>query len=166
MICNSGDPMSLRHPVTRMRYTIFVIWLIHICDTKKSYVWHDSLVCRAYEWVMSHIWIFSCHKYEWVISKTYMGHVTRMNEMCHTNRWVITHLWTYICTCRYVQLYIHERTQAHTRKFILIYVYECVYMYVYVCIYVNRYKCICINVYAHIYIYLHVYVYILETCNV
>jgi len=152
MICNSGDPMSLRHPVTRMRYTIFVIWLIHICDTKNSYVWHDSLVCRAYEWVMSHIWIFrvtnmneSYHKYTWVMSHVWKRCVTQTDELLHTCEHTFVHVDMYRCD-----------TQAHTRTHTQVYINICIWVCVYVCI--RMYICIQVSMYMYKCICTYIYI--------
>jgi len=82
MICNLGDPMSLRHPVA---------WHIHVWN--ENYVWHDSVMCdvthslvkytqRCVTWLI-HVWRDSIMReitYEYV---TWLSHVWRESFTCH-----------------------------------------------------------------------------------
>ena len=108
MICNLGDPMSLRHP-----------WLGNVAHMKVSHIWrsrgtHMKESWHTYKGVMSRILRShgthmkeSWHTYKWVMlhiwrshvthmtnmSHPRRSHVTNMKESCHTLEWVMSHIW-------------------------------------------------------------------------
>jgi len=115
MICNLGDPMSLRHPVEKTTGTI-------LCEWGMSHVWTSHVMLQANDTKVQvsfaeyrlfymallqkiPIWVMSCYRQmtlvetkgtiwcEWVMSHTWMSHVTHMNESCHTHEWVMSHTW-------------------------------------------------------------------------
>jgi len=83
MICNSGDPMSLRRPVALLRHDSFmsVTWLIHVCDMTHSCEWRDLLVCVTcliYVCDMTH----SCMWHDSFMCVTWLIHVCDMTHSC------------------------------------------------------------------------------------
>jgi len=77
MICNLGDPMSLRHPV-------WVTWLIYLCDMTDLFVRHDLF--RGATWLMTRE--YAQHD----SSHTRMSHITHLfvrhdSFMCAT--WLV-----------------------------------------------------------------------------
>ena len=93
--------------------------------------------CRAYKWVMSHVWMSHVpHKYKprhtqrechrrwlfvlhclWVMSHMKMSHVTCMNESCHMYEWImsrkkISHV-THTGNAVVVDLYISIHSYIH-----------------------------------------------------
>jgi len=69
---------------------VCVPWLVHVYDTTRSHVYHDSFMLMT--WLLRRSRIEACHTFEW--SHIWMSLVTRMNASCHTFRWVISHTWT------------------------------------------------------------------------
>ena len=125
MICNLGDPMSLRHPVRHDSFTsasaLLDIKAAHICTrpTGYMYIWRFN-TCMSHTWILIcllHVYVIWVHG-AWIhICPLHMCAVLRVCED--------TYVWdTYLCV--YV---IWERDVTE----------ECMYvciMYAYVCVYV------------------------------
>ena len=46
------------------------------------------------------------------------------------------------------------------RKYVYVYVYECIHVYMYICIHVHMYICIYVYMYIHIYVCMYIYIHV------
>jgi len=53
----------------------------------------------------------SYHTYEWVMSHIWTSPITHMNEWCHTHEWVMSHTWTSHVT--------HMNGSCHTQEWVM-----------------------------------------------
>jgi len=85
------------------RWDLCVTWLIHLCDTTHSSVWHDSTFCVT--WLIylcdmphSSLWHDSFISVTWLNhlcdrTLSYVWHDAHMNKSWHAYEWVMSHTW-------------------------------------------------------------------------
>jgi len=100
MICNLGDPMSLRHPVST-RHWMIIEWMssYHSYEKHDSFTWKTWLIhwMIMHEGVMSHISTSheNAHlKDHDAFLKAWLSHVSHINESCLSYQRVMSHIST------------------------------------------------------------------------
>jgi len=85
MICNLGDPMSLRHPLCEMTHRVDnYVWHDSYCVTWLIYMWHDSYICD-----MTHIYV------TWLIYRWHDSFIlsTLIYDLAHSSCWHLYVTW-------------------------------------------------------------------------
>ena len=112
---------------------ICVTWLIHMCDTTHSYVWHDSFIHVTWPFIYVTWLIHICdmtHSYMWHDSFICVTWLIHMCGVSHSYMWrdslqlpfcvhLETHIYThrthvYINMHKYFYFYTHKHTHTHT----------------------------------------------------
>jgi len=139
MICNLGDPMSLRHPVMKRRERscdFSMNNLTYSFVASLTYAWHDAL--RRWEGL---IWVISTHM-------TWLIHVWHDLFICGLTYWRVTWQIEWMGGQEvqgalaseegmYIHIYIYICSYIHIYIFIL-YIYMFIYTYIYIYIYIER----------------------------
>ena len=115
LICNLGDPMSLRHPVSRFpgvsRWEVVShVWMGHVARTNES-----------------------CHT-NGVMSHVRMIHVAHWNESCRMYRCVLQFVVVCCSVSQCVADVWHDSSRCLTRDCRRLYLY--IYIYIYINIYI------------------------------